>query len=201
MNASSILALTVAAAATAFSASAGATVILNQSSGIATPEKFIDFAGQVEGANLSTVYANQGVTLTGLTATNVYSNGFAPTTAPAAINFINQAAPTAISLNFSSAVSAASFYLVTDGYGTLISSYLNGALVESFTVGAYNGASSFQGFSNTYINSIKFTIAGDAVALIDNLAFTKAGNAVPEPGSIALLGLGLAAIALRRRQS
>jgi hypothetical protein len=200
MNASSILALTLAAAATAFSASAGATVILNQSSGIATPEKFIDFAGQVEGANLSVVYASQGVTLTGLTATNGYGNGFAPTTAPAAINFGTGTAA-AISFNFANAVSAASFYLVTNNGGTLISSYLNGALVESFTVGAYNGASSFQGFSNTYINSIKFTIAGDGLALIDNLAFTKAGNAVPEPGSIALLGLGLAAIALRRRQS
>lgn len=185
-------------AAAIFGSTANAAVITNGSSGIAASTYTIDFSGQAEDANITSAYAAQGITFNGLNATNVYSNRFVPTTAPAAINFgSNGTNP--FGFTFAAAVTDVSFYLVTDGAGTTITSYLSGVEIESFTVGGYNGADSFQGFTNTLIDSVILSVSGDNAALIDNVSVSN-GNNVPEPGSVALIGLGLAAAAVMRRR-
>ncbi|MGJ9420392.1 PEP-CTERM sorting domain-containing protein [Massilia sp. CMS3.1] len=201
MNASRTLALCVALAAACVTPAASATVLTNQGNGIAAPSYTIDFSGQSVGADVSNAYAADGLTFFGLNAVSLYGETFAPTKAPAVVNFyagINNS----FGFNFDNAVTDVSFFLVTNGAGTTITSYLKGTAVESFNVGRYLGVNSFQGFTNTMIDSVRFNVGGDGLALMDNVDFTNAQtNDVPEPTSIALLALGLAGIAARRRKA
>lgn len=104
------------------------------------------------------------------------------------------------SFTFSSVMSDAAFAFVSNYQTTTFAAYLNGGLVESHTVNTnYDGT--FYGFSGISFDRIVITATGSNDAyLLDRLQYRGAPNSVPEPGTLALLGLGLAGVGLTRRR-
>jgi hypothetical protein len=178
---------------------AHATPFTNASTGLASPSVYLDFSGLSEGANIANTYSAQGIVFDGLQATSFYGNSFSPTTAPAAVNFSQDRSSIAdpFTFNFTAPVTDLSFYLVTDGGGTSVTSYLAGSVVETLSIGAYNGGSSFSGFTNTLIDQVVLNVAGDRLALIDDVSFA---TTVPEPASVMLLCAGLIGLTATRRR-
>lgn len=186
------------ALASCFGSPAAASTFTYASTGISNPDQFIDFSGLADSTPINSTYAGSGATFSGLVATSAYGSRFTPTTAPAAVNF-GPISPGPFEIDFSSPVSDISFYVVTDGAGTTVSSYFAGVPVESLSFTSYNGANDFFGFTNTQIDQVVFTVSGDHAALIDNVAFSNVA-AVPEPMSLVALGAGLAGLAVSRRR-
>lgn len=98
-----------------------------------------------------------------------------------------------------------------DNYNS-ISFYLGGSLVATYTgtdlVGQFANGNQISYSSNRYINfdfgserfdSITLTSRGFAFES-DNHSFRAAGGSVPEPGPLALFGLGLVGLGLRQRR-
>jgi hypothetical protein len=82
--------------------------------------------------------------------------------------------------------------------GTTVSSYYDLNNNNALTTNDFTTAN-LTGFTN--LMSFKITAGGNYVQ-VDNIAINAAAAAVPEPASLALLGLGLAAIgAVRRKKS
>lgn len=104
------------------------------------------------------------------------------------------------SMVFSQTVSAASLgYYNYDSTNT-ISALLNGTVVETFTLGSY--INNYLTFSNLLFNEIRFTetsYGSGGYLFFDNVAYVN--STVPEPSSIALLGLALVGLTLARRRN
>lgn len=171
--------------------------------GLANPATTIDFSGTAIGADLSTAYAAQGVTFSGLFSSNVVGP-LASSVPPAAANYAGATVNPTFTISFATAVTDAAFFLYTDGFGATVTSSLKGAQVETTSVGQYgqNGHDYF-GFSGSTFDTITIAmtanVAGDQSAEIDNLQFnTAATQPVPEPGSSAILGAGLTGLMLLR---
>lgn len=188
-------------------ASARATTIA-YGDALVAPDYTIDFSGLANDTPIAATYAAaDGVTFGGLYATDFFGNTLPGTSAPAAANYTtgNASTPSAITINFAAPVTAAQFYLRTDGYGTTITSFLGGNLVETVSAGTFNSSGAdYFGFTNTSIDEITLTVSQTGTALIDNVQVvdTAALPAVPEPasGTIMLAGLaGLMALGGRRR--
>lgn len=103
------------------------------------------------------------------------------------------------SVFFNSPVVSAAMGFATDPATTYVSAYLNGVFVETFSLATTynNSGTAFLGFTNITFNEIRFKI-DRFESLIDNIQFKTAS--VPEPGPLALLGLGLAGIGFAKRK-
>ena len=107
------------------------------------------------------------------------------------------------------------YYGSIDTYNDLIFYDVNGNVIQTITgaslIAAFNGQSGNQqaDSSNIYVNlafapgeqftSFAFTTTGVAFEM-DNVSVGFNATSVPEPGSVALLGLGLAALGVSRRR-
>jgi len=100
---------------------------------------------------------------------------------------------------FGETVSSAAFGYAKNPTTVLIEAMLGSVVVESFTQAVhYNVAgTSFLGFENILFDRIQVT-ANVGEGLVDNIQFTAAS--VPEPATIALLGLGLAGFGFAQRK-
>lgn len=111
--------------------------------------------------------------------------------------------PTEWSLMFDTNIFEAAFNFKAfsaDTHYWTISSWLEGSLVETFTFNNVSeDGSLFYGFENSLFDEIRImNLMDDAGFEFDNLQYSS--SAVPEPGTLALLGLGLAGMGLTRRR-
>lgn len=105
------------------------------------------------------------------------------------------------SFTFSSVMSDVAFAFVSNPQTTTFSAYLGGTLVESRSVSTGYGGT-FYGFTGTALDRIVITSSGANDAYLLDRLQTRAGTpvSVPEPGTLALLGLGMLGVGLTRRR-
>ena len=107
--------------------------------------------------------------------------------------------------DFSSTVSAFAFnFGATDDLWTLSAFDSQDNLIESVAASLIfsHNDGNYIGLANAGIAYATFTSAVEDWVLIDNITFaSESTNDVPEPASLALLGLGLAAFACSRRKT
>jgi hypothetical protein len=178
-----------------------ATSFVNNT-GLASPVTTITFSelGLSVNTVVTTQYAGLGVSF----GPNLYQDGqtgFPNITGNTLTNFDQTGAAYVFnySIFFNGPVTSAAFASVSNGSTHTFSAYLAGALVESFSNVVSTGLPNFFGFTGITFDEIRVNTAGDFM-ILDNLQIGQSAAAVPEPGTLLLLGTGLAAVAVGARR-
>lgn len=182
---------------TALSASA---VLLTATSASASVLNFDDLNTGGAGAVSSSAYT--GFTLNGWWHIDNPPYGYPYASFPTVIynsesNYTNT--PEILS---SSKINVLSVYLADFSSGTVdLLGYSGASLLYSLTVDPVNGAMTKYALNFNGIDRfVMRTTNGKTYAFLDNFEYEAAGNNVPEPASLALIGLGVAGLVVSRRQ-
>jgi hypothetical protein len=202
----------VAAAALAIPFSANATFYSNSAAFDADNAglTLITFEGLTSGTTAYNAAMTPGATITAGAPLIVDSS----VCGAASDHFGNNQYGGGASISFSPSVNAVGFNIALDGgncgtgvvNGTATVSLFSGLTLldtQTFTTASLTSFSTFAGWSGLgSISDLRIVVNSSADFLnLDNLRYGTAAN-VPEPGTLALLGLGLAGIgALRRRRT
>lgn len=81
----------------------------------------------------------------------------------------------------------------------VLESYNITSLADIVTPGGFNDGA-FRGIDRGGLNDISHFVVSGYVPVVDDLTFARSSATVPEPGTLALLGLGLAGMGMTRRK-
>ena len=113
-------------------------------------------------------------------------------------NFGSQGTANPFEIVFTHQVTGAAFEYISNPGTAVFEALLNGSVVDTFSAStSYTATNNFYGFDGLAFDTIRVTSPSNGAMEIDNLEFR---TAVPEPTSIVLMALGLAAVALRARR-
>jgi hypothetical protein len=181
----------------------GATII-NSTTGLTGPTNQLGFDSLGSGIAVTNQFASQGVVFTEVLSSTspaplvtLFSDAFTNMNQFA----LNQSGGS-FQIQFQGTVDEAVFAFMTNSGTSSFSALLQGNVVESFS-GVTNLTGRFFGFTGITFDSIEVNPGGQNQAFrLDNLQYgTVTPSSVPEPTTLALLGLGLAGIGFSRRKA
>lgn len=181
-----------------YHATAQATQLINNT-GLASPSQVLTFSEVVlpPESLITNQYAGFGVTF----SPGMFYNTqpvFFPTPSLANFNFSGGLSNPS-SILFSQDLTEVALAVQTNPGTTTFSALLDNIVVESFTAGTtLNQASNFYGFTNIVFDEIRI-LSNTTFFQMDNLQLSP--SSVPEPGTLALLGLGLAGLLVPKRRN
>ncbi len=187
-----------------YHATAQATQLINNT-GLVGPSQVLTFSEVVLPSEslVTNQYAGFGVTF----SPGMFYNTqpfFFPTPSLANFNFSGGLSSPS-SIVFSQDLTEVALAVQTTPGTTIFSALLNNIIVESFTAGTTSStlpnlaqASNFYGFTNIVFDEIRI-LPNTTFFQMDNLQLTP--SSVPEPGTLALLGLGLAGLFVPKRRT
>lgn len=186
----------------------GATVLLMTSAAFATPvTNSTGINGATSTITFSEVklqpwdivtdeYAHYGATFSPFAVFRP-EDGYYPTDYIGNFNGHAGATASPLVISFNTAVTGAAFDYISNPGTTLFEALLNGNVVQSFSAQTDSTIGTYYGFDAITFDSIRVTAPGNNAFEMDNLQL----RAVPEPGTLLLMGAGLFGILSRKRRS